>query len=48
MVQSFRIHNGKLDVWEEKFPNGFNFYDNNSYLKLKTLKKSFNLIKEDF
>jgi len=35
--------NGKLDVGEEKVPNGFDFYDNNSYLKLKPLKKSFNL-----
>ena len=36
-------YNGKLDVGEEKVPNGFDFYDNNSYLKLKPLKKSFNL-----
>ena len=37
-------YNGKLDVGEEKVPNGFDFYDNNSYLKLKPLKRSFNII----
>ena len=38
--------NGKLDFGEEKVPNGFDFYDNNKFLKLKTLKKNtkYNLI----
>ena len=34
--------NGKLDFGEEKVPNGFDFYDNNKFLKLKTLKKGSN------
>ena len=41
--KSLGSFNGKLDVGEEKVPNGFDFYDNNKYLKLKPLKKSFNL-----
>jgi Ca2+-binding EF-hand superfamily protein len=36
-------YNGKLDVGEEKVPNGFDFYDNNTYLRLKPLKRSFNI-----
>ena len=35
--------NGKLDVGEEKVPNGFDFYDNNKFLKLNTFKKGLNL-----
>ena len=35
--------NGKLDFGEEKVPNGFDFYDNNKFLKLNTLKKGSNL-----
>ena len=37
--------NGKLDFGEEKVPNGFDFYDNNTFLKLKTLKKGMSLSK---
>ena len=37
--------NGKLDFGEEKVPNGFDFYDNNKFLKLKTLKKGMSLSK---
>ena len=36
-------YNGKLDVGEEKVPNGFDFYDNNKFLKLNTLKHSCSL-----
>ena len=37
--------NGKLDFGEEKVPNGFDFYDNNKFLKLKSinLRKGKNL-----
>ena len=38
-------YNGKLDVAEENVPNGFDFYDNNKFLKLKTLKKGMSLSK---
>ena len=37
--------NGKLDFGEENVPNGFDFYDNNKFLKLKTLKKGMSLSK---
>ena len=35
--------NGKLDVGEEKVPNGFDFYDNNKFLKINTFKKGLNM-----
>ena len=35
--------NGKLDFGEDSVPNGFDFYDNNKFLKLKTLKKQKSL-----
>ena len=37
------IYNGKLDFGEEKVPNGFDFYDNNKFLKLNALKHSCSL-----
>ena len=37
--------NGKLDFGEENVPNGFDFYDNNKFLKLKILKKGMSLSK---
>ena len=37
-------YNGKLDFGEENVPNGFDFYDNNKFLKLKKLKKGMSLL----
>ena len=37
--------NGKLDFGEEKVPNGFDFYDNNKFLKVKNIKKGMSLTK---
>ena len=36
-------YNGKLDIGEEKVPNGFDFYDNNKFLNINNLKRYNNL-----
>ena len=36
-------YNGKLYVGEEKVPNGFDFYDNNKFLKFENIVMIFSI-----